>query len=111
MSISPGVREDVAANVAAMAAAEELAKLSARRGARREIEEATRDLDGLVDEGLTWRLGQAAEALNSASHGDDDDTAEYDTGPNGARLKRDEKSAFDDLIERIKYSKGRGGTA
>lgn len=109
--ISPGVRSDVGAQVAAMSVAEELAKLSARRGARREIDDAMRDLDGLVDEGLTWRLGQAAEALNSTARNEDDDTAEYDTGPNGARLKRDEKSAFDDLIGRIKYSKGEGGAA
>ena len=109
--ISPGVRDDVSAEVAAMSVAEELAKLSARRGARREIDDAMRDMDGLVDEGLTWRLGQAAEALNSTARNEDDDTAEYDTGPNGARLKRDEKSAFDDLIGRIKYSKGEGGAA
>ncbi|MEP0722475.1 MAG: hypothetical protein ABJC34_07195, partial [Marinomonas sp.] len=109
--ISPGVREGASPEVAAMSVAEELAKLSARRGARREIDDAMRDLDGLVDEGLTWRLGQAAEALNSTARNEHDDTAEYDTGPNGARLKRDEKSAFDDLIGRIKYSKNEGGAA
>ena len=111
MRISPGVRAGATADVAAMSVAEELAKLSARRGARREIEEAMRDLDGLVDEGLTWRLGQAAEALNSATRSDDDDTAEYDIGPNGARLKRDEKNAFDELIGRITSGKGKDGAA
>ncbi|NNE88281.1 MAG: DNA primase [Silicimonas sp.] len=109
--ISPGVQEDATAAVAAMSVAEELAKLSARRGARREIEDAMRDLEGLVDEGLTWRLGQAAEALNKAGRSDDEDTAEYDIGPNGARMKRDEKSAFDELIGRIMSDKGKGGAA
>ena len=109
--ISPGVQAEATSDVAAMSVAEELAKLSARRGARREIEDAMRDLDGLVDEGLTWRLGQAAEALNKAGRSDDDDTAEYDIGPNGARMKRDEKSAFDDLIGRIMSDKGKGGPA
>ena len=48
--------------------AEELAKLDARRGARREIEEAMEDMDGLPDEGLTWRLSQAAEARPPVRH-------------------------------------------
>jgi DNA primase len=97
--------------MAAMCVAEELAKLTARRGARREIEEALRDVEGLVDEGLTWRLGQAADAVNMSSQGGREDRTEYDTGANGARVKRDEKSAFDALLERIDYSKGRGRDA
>ena len=46
--------------------AEGLAKLTARRGALQEIEDAMEDMTGLVDEGLTWRLGQAAQARNEA---------------------------------------------
>jgi DNA primase len=109
--ISPGLREDVLDDMAQMAVAEELAKLSARRGARREIEEAMRDMDGLVDEGLTWRLGQAAEAVNQSSRSAQEDRGEYDFGPNGARVKRDEKSAFDALLDTIDFAKGRGGRA
>jgi DNA primase len=105
------LQDEATSDVAAMSVAEEFAKLSARRGARREIEDAMRDLEGLVDEGLTWRLGQAAEALNNAGRSEDDDTAEYDIGPNGARMKRDEKSAFDDLIGRIMSDKGKSGSA
>lgn len=45
---------------------EELAKLRARRGARRELDEAIEDADTLNDEGVTWRLGQAALAAESA---------------------------------------------
>ena len=109
--IAPGLREDTPDDVAAMSVAEELAKLSARRGARREVEEALRDVEGLADEGLTWRLGQAAEAVNQAVRSGHNDRAEYDTGPNGARMKREEKSAFDALIDRINYSKGQGRDA
>ena len=109
--ISPGLRDEVADDMAAMCVAEELAKLTARRGARREIEEALRDVEGLVDEGLTWRLGQAADAVNMSSQGGREDRTEYETGANGARVKRDEKSAFDALLERIDYSKGRGRDA
>lgn len=106
--ISPGVRSGSKADLAAMSVAEEFAKLSARRGARREIEDAMRDIDGLVDEGLTWRLSQAAEAKNLSEKSGQEDRAQYDLGKNGARLLRDEKDSFDSLLERINYTKGQG---
>lgn len=109
--ISPGMRSETPDDMAAMSVAEELAKLSARRGARREVEDALRDVEGLVDEGLTWRLGQAAEAVNNATRSGREDRTEYDLGPNGARVSRDEKSAFDALLNRIDYNKGKGGNA
>jgi DNA primase len=107
--ISPAVQATAPEDVVVLAVAEELAKLAARRGARREIEEAVRDVEGLVDEGLTWRLGQATEALNQSELSGQDDRTEYDLGPNGARLKRDEKSAFKALLDRIDYGKGGKG--
>jgi DNA primase len=106
--IAPGVDPDANDEVAEMCVAEELAKLSARRGARREIAEAIQDVEGLADEGLTWRLGQAAEARNMTERSGNEDTAEYDLGPNGARMKRDEKDAFESLIGRIEFAKSRG---
>ena len=111
VQISPGLRDETPDDMAAMCVAEEMAKLSARRGARREIEEALRDVEGLIDEGLTWRLGQAAEAVNQAARSGHEDRAEYELGPNGARVKRDEKSAFDALLDRIDYARGRGRDA
>ena len=107
--ISPAMRADAGQDIAAMSVAEELAKLAARRGARREIEEAMRDIEGLADEGLTWRLAQVAEALSGSDQSGQEDTAEFDLGANGARMRRDEKSEFDALLGRIDYSKGRGG--
>jgi len=106
--ISPALRPGMDAETVRLSVSEELAKLAARRGARREIEDAVRDIGGLVDEGLTWRLGQAAEARNRTDKGGQEDRAEYDLGPNGARLRRDEKETFEALIGRIDYSKGRG---
>lgn len=64
--IAPPVRNTADGGFAALCLAEELAKLEARRGARAEIEDAAEDLAGLADEGLTWRLGQAAEARHRA---------------------------------------------
>ena len=104
--ISPGVHKDAARDIATMTVAEELAKLAARRGARAEIEEAARDIEGLVDEGLTWRLRQASEGVVETAKGSREDKAEYDLGPNGARLRRDERSDFEALIDRIDYTKG-----
>lgn len=60
--IAPPVRNTADAELAALCLAEELAKLDAHRGAKREIAEAMADMEGFVDEGLTWRLAQANAA-------------------------------------------------
>jgi DNA primase len=73
VQIAPPVRNREDADLAALCLAEELAKLEARRGARREIEDAVEDLSGLADEGLTWRLGQAAAARHRADRPDRND--------------------------------------
>lgn len=66
VKISPTIRRKTEPETVRMAVAEELAKLEANRGSEMEITEAMHDMTGLVDEGLTWRLGQAAEARNRA---------------------------------------------
>jgi len=108
VAITPAVRKPDNGEVATMCLAEELAKLNARRGHAHEIEEAIEDLSSdVVDERLTARLAQSTAAMNRAGKQDDDDKAEYDTAPNGARMKRDERSAFDDLLGSIDFAKGR----
>jgi DNA primase len=81
--------------------AEELARLAALRGARAEVAEAMDDIDGLADEGLTWRLRQAAEAAHRAGRGLGEDRADYDVAENGARLDRAERAAFGELLARL----------
>ena len=76
VQIAPPVRNRADTDLAALCLAEELAKLDAGRGARREIEEAVEDLSGLADEGLTWRLSQAAAARHRAEQPPRADTAE-----------------------------------
>jgi DNA primase len=107
VQIAPGVQPGATRDVAEMSVAEELAKLAARRGAAREIDDAMQEMSGLVDEGLTWRLGQAAEAVNRAGKSGAEDRAEYDLGPNGARIKRDEKQRLSTLLDQIDFTKGR----
>ncbi len=54
----------------ALCLAEDFAILTARRAARQEIAEAMRDVDALPDEGMTWRLSQAAAALQNSGRSD-----------------------------------------
>lgn len=106
VAIAPAVRRAGDLDVARLCLAEEFAKLSARRGHAREIAEAVEDLDGREDEGLTWRLKEAAMALDQAGRGDNEDKAEYEVGENGARIKREERSALDSLLGGINFAKG-----
>ncbi|SEV98482.1 DNA primase [Cognatiyoonia koreensis] len=106
VAIAPAVRRAGDIDLATLCLAEEFAKLTARRGHAREIAEAVEDLDGVADEGLTWRLKEAAQALNQAGRVDGEDKAEYELGDNGARMKRDERSAFDSLLGQIDFAKG-----
>jgi len=107
VAIMPAVRRPDNGDLARMCLAEEFAKLSARRGHLNEIEDAVEELSSDVpNERLTRRLAQSVSAMNTAGRQEDDDSAEYDTSGNGARLKKDERSAFDALIDEIDFAKG-----
>ncbi len=106
VQISPAVRQSGDPEVAALCVAEELAKLAAKRGALREIEEAVEDIGGLADEGLTWRLKQAAEARDKAVRSENEDKAMFDTAPSGAQMDRDERDAFARLLGEIEQNSG-----
>ncbi|PUB18784.1 DNA primase [Yoonia sediminilitoris] len=106
VAISPAVRKAGNMETARLCLAEEFAKLAARQGHAREIEDAVEDLSGTADEGVTWRLAQASAALDKAGRGDNEDKAEYETGENGALMNKDERSAFDSLLNQIAFEKG-----
>jgi DNA primase len=63
---APPVRNTGDADLAALCLAEELAKLDALRGNEREVREAMEDIDGMADEGLTWRLRESARLRDAA---------------------------------------------
>ncbi|WP_439141902.1 DNA primase [Pseudooctadecabacter sp.] len=108
--ITPAVRRPDNGDLARMCLAEEFAKLTARRGHAHEVEDAIEELTSdVADERLTKRLAQSLAAMNDAGRQDGDDRAEYDTGDNGARISKDERSAFDALLDRISFAKGGGG--
>ncbi|ABG31411.1 DNA primase [Roseobacter denitrificans] len=108
VAIVPCIRRPGDVEKTRMTVAEEFAKLSATRGLNAEIEEASEDMSGLADEGLTWRLSQAAKAAENARKSVHEDRAEYETGANGARISRDERNTLDALLEAIKSQKPHG---
>ncbi|MEP5732291.1 MAG: DNA primase [Sulfitobacter sp.] len=108
VAITPCVRNPGNIEMASMTVSEELAKLEAARGLDAEIAEAVEDLSGVADEGLTWRLSEAAKAADMASRSGQEDKGEYHVGDNGARISKDERSAWDTLLETINFSKSKG---
>ena len=107
LQVVPCLRQKGDAEMARMTVAEELAKLEAHRGWQAELDEAEEDLTHLADEALTWRLAQAAQARNRAGRPDEEDDADFEIGPNGALIDREERSAFDTLLSQIRFDKQR----
>ncbi len=94
----------------------ELAKLAAHQGLRREVLEATDDLEALVgeagaeaEENMAWRLGQAAATFERAERVLTEDRTVFETAANGVALDRVERERAQALFEAIDF--GRGGRA
>ncbi|MBI1170620.1 DNA primase [bacterium] len=96
VQIAPPVRNRQDAELAMLCLAEEFAKLDARRGARREVADAMEDLTGVADEGLTWRLAQAASARHRADQPNRTDTA--DLGEDRNALSNHLQSLIDSKV-------------
>ncbi|PTW51300.1 DNA primase [Rhodovulum kholense] len=105
--IAPPVHAPGDTEKAALCISHEFNRLIRLRGAERDIEEGMRDLEGFADEGVTWRLSQAARARHGAGLSQDEDEADFELAPNGAHVDRDERDAFAELLDRIDYGKGR----
>lgn len=107
IALAPTVRAPGDLEMASLCVAEELAKLASRKGIERELQDAREDIEGLVDEGLTWRLSQAAEARNRAVRSETEDKTEYELADNGVSLSRDEKNRASKLFDEIRFSKSK----
>ncbi|MEY4697712.1 MAG: hypothetical protein RIT14_2140, partial [Pseudomonadota bacterium] len=92
---------------AEFAVAQDIFILQAERGRRREIEEAAQDIEGVVDEGLTWRIAKANEARFQAHRGPQESNAEAVISPNGVALDKEELERARQLFDNIRYDKGR----
>jgi DNA primase len=96
VQIAPPIRNHDDTELAMLCLAEELAKLDAHRGARKEIEDAVEDLSGLADEGLTWRLSQAALARHRADNPPREDAA--DLGEDRSALSKHLQNMIDGQV-------------
>lgn len=65
--IHPHLQPDAEADQIAMTLREELVKHAAVKGAEAELRDAEEEVEGLVDEGLTWRIQQASQARAAAT--------------------------------------------
>ena len=108
VAITPCVRNPGNVDMARMTVAEEMAKLEAAHGLDAEIADAAEDLSGVADEGVTWRLSEAARAAQQATRSGQEDKAEYEVGANGARVSKEERSALDALLGNIRFEKPKG---
>ncbi|MGP6087489.1 DNA primase [Antarctobacter jejuensis] len=108
VAIVPCIRTPGNAELARLTVAEELAKLAAQDGWHAELREAEEDLEAHADEALTWRLAEAARVRAQAGRRNEEDAAEYDIGPNGAQIDREERNALDSLLSQIRFDKNRG---
>jgi DNA primase len=106
VAITPCIRKPGDADLTSMTIAEELAKLAAVRGLMAEVNDAADDLTGEADEGLTWRLAEAARAADLAHRAGQEDKAEYVIADNGARLDREQVSKSRNMFDQIDFSKG-----
>ena len=84
-------------------------KITAERGLSAEMQEAATTPEDAWDETQLWRLTEAAKAQERAMRATHEDRAEYDIGPNGLPLKRDERSAFQNLVDQITNRPKSGG--
>ncbi|MFG6561074.1 DNA primase [Sulfitobacter sp. 1A15299] len=109
VAITPCIRNPGNVDMTRLTVAGELAKLDAARGLNEEIAEAVEDLSGPADEGVTWRLSEAARAADLARRSaQEESNGEFDVGDNGMTMDRDERSALDALLGTIKYDKSKG---
>ena len=108
VQIAPAIRNAQDDETVSACLTEELSKLEAKQGLQREVVDAAHDLDALPDEGVTWRLGQAAEARNRAIRSQSEDKTTYERAENGLLMDRDERDALDQLIAKLNITKEKG---
>ena len=105
VAVVPCIRTPGDAEMARTTVAEELAKLQAMRGLNAEIADAAEDLTGVADEGVTWRLGQAAAAADAAARSLQEGGGEFVTADNGVKLEKDEVARSRQMFDAIDFSK------
>lgn len=104
--IQPHVLRRGDADCAEKCVAMELAKLLAQWGAEAELRDAAEEIGGLADEGLTWRVSQAARAVADAEKGPEAARAEGVVAANGVELDREELDHAKRTWDSIDFTRG-----
>ncbi len=94
-------------DAARLALHEASSKLRARSGWAREMADAEDEINDATDEGLTWRLAQAAARLNQPDEMQTETVAEVVIAPNGLELDRDALERSRKVLEGIRFEKNR----
>jgi DNA primase len=106
VAINPCIRAPGDPEKTRMTVAEELAKLHAARGLDAEIAEAAEDLGGMADEGLTWRLSEAAKAAQRALRSEQEDKGEVVVADNGVKLDAEQLRISRESFDSIDFTRG-----
>ncbi|UWQ06839.1 DNA primase [Aliiroseovarius crassostreae] len=109
VKISAGVRQPEDTEIAEATVMSALRRLEALPSVQSEVGDAARDLDGVADEGVTWRLAQAAEARNRATVNQTEDKTTFERAANGLLISREEKDVFDRMLAGLSLTKGKDG--
>jgi DNA primase len=102
---APAILNPTDTEKAEFALAQDFFILQAERGRRREIEEAALDIEGVVDEGLTWRIAKANEARAEAHRGPQDKTGDAVISPNGVALDKEELEEARKVFDSIRFDR------
>ena len=103
--ILPAVRRAGDLEFAKTCLAGDFKRLNAQRSHPREVDDGMDEMQGQADEGLTWRLAQAAKAIDTTLREEKDAAADFERAENGALLDKDERDAFEKLLGTIKVEK------
>ncbi len=104
VAIAPGVRRSSDVELVRTSIKEELSRLAALRGYRVELAEASEDIQTVEDDNdpLTWRVAQAALAVDPTTRREVEDTTEVVVADNGLIISKDERDEFRRVIEALK---------
>jgi len=71
----------------------------------REISDGMDEMYGIADESTTWRLARAAASIDTSVRKDVDNSADFERAKNGVELNKDERSAFQSLLNALSADK------
>ena len=110
LAVIPAIRRPGDPDTARLCVAEEMAKLNARRGHAREVADAMEDMAGLVNEGLTWRLGVAAASVDNSIRKESEQIRDVIVAENGLPLDVELRGNLDSVLAQADPTRGgRGG--